>query len=132
MKPEEYLIKDYGIIYDATFLKTKEDIVEYFKDIGADWLDCGQGYYEDELGVKVMTQDGKYYDVLIKAEIGSAKQDRGDRLYWVESIEYVCYTEIRKPKEKEKEVYTFAWVMTKEQRDVVNDFVNNLLKKDEV
>lgn len=132
MKPEEYLIKDYGMIYDATFLKTKDDIREYFEDMGYDLLDCGQGYYENEAGVKVMTQDGKYYDVLIKAEIESAKQDRGDRLYWVGSIKDVFYIEIDKPKEKEKELYTFAWVMTKGQRDIVNDFVKNLLKKGEV
>jgi len=81
------------IIEDKKYLSKEDDIIPYFKDIGSEHLECGQGYYEDEAYLYTKVQD-KYYLVEIHAEIGSAKQDIGDRLYWVESINDVKYKEI--------------------------------------
>ncbi len=84
------------IIEDPRWLSSEDTIESYFKDVGREHLDCGQGYYEDEATVMCKIGDD-YYEVSITAEIGSAKQDWGDRLYWVEKIESVTYT--RKPTE---------------------------------
>lgn len=97
---EQYLIDDYSIV-ESEYLKHELQIEDYFKDCGYEYFDCGQGYYESciDLIVKI---GNKFYSVTIDAEIGSAKQDRGDRLYWVESIENVTWQEIEKPLPKPK------------------------------
>lgn len=89
---EQYLIDDWGLFESKEWLKHPEQIEEYFKDVGYEYFECGQGFYQDEAEVYVKIGD-KFYNVYITAEIGSAKQDRGDRLYWVENIESVTYDE---------------------------------------
>ena len=74
------LKKQYQIIEDSRFLCEESDIVPYFED-NYDIFDCGQGYYQD-----------------------SAKQDRGDRLYWVDELDSVVYTKIDTPTLKESTV----------------------------
>ena len=127
MEPEKYLIKEYSVVYDKKYLKIEDDIKDYFKDNAYDYFDCGQGYYQDEAEIICMTQDGKFYKVKIVAEIISAKQDRGDRLYWVERIDSVNYNKIDKPKEKTKDLYLFSWVLTEGQKTQVEKFVNKLI-----
>ena len=98
---EQYLIDDYGVL-ETIDISTVDDIVDYFTDMGPDYLDCGQGYYQDTDTVIVKIGD-KFYDVTFTAEIGSSKQDRGDRLYWVERINKVTFEERPKPEPKVKE-----------------------------
>ncbi len=94
---EEYLKRDYDMFEDERYLKQESDIIPYFKENGDRWLNCGQGYAEDEKEIHCKIGN-KYYEVNIVAQIESSKQDRGDRLYWVEYIKNVTYEEIEKPK----------------------------------
>lgn len=93
---EDYLI-EYGVLSDTTHLKCEEQIDEYFMDVGREYLDCGQGYFQDtaELIIKI---GFKFYNVFIEGEVCSSKQDYGDRLYWIEDIENVTYSEVEKPR----------------------------------
>ncbi len=81
------------VITDEKWLTSTDDIEAYFKDEGHYLLPCGQGYYTEEVDVFVGIEN-KYYKVTIKAEIGSSRQDRGDRLYWVEDIDSVTFVKV--------------------------------------
>ena len=96
------LKEQYNIIEDAENLSEVDDIEYYFSECYDDF-DCGQGYYEDNI-THIAYIDSKYYMVIITANIASAKQDRGDRLYWVEDISHVTFTEIDKPEYKNAEL----------------------------
>lgn len=106
-KIDEYLIKDHDVIQDTEYLKCQEQIENYFKDCGRDYFDCGQGYYQDGHH-QIIKIKNKYFMVDIYANIVSAKQDIGERLYWVESIKKVEYNEIEKPKPLERENLTLT------------------------
>jgi len=103
---ENYLIEQYEVIMNKKYLKHTSQIPDYFNDRYYDMFDCGQGYAQDEVEVMVFINN-KFYSVKIMAEIGSQKQDRGDRLYWVEGIESISVEEIEKPKEKLKKIYKY-------------------------
>ena len=124
---EQYLLDDYSIIQDINYLKDEIQIKEYFDDIGYDF-DCGQGYYTDEI-TKYIKIGLKYYLVTIKAEIFSSKQNHGDRLYWVESIESVTYKEIEKPKPKELFRTVIKVFVTEKQKIGIMKYLeeNNIL-----
>lgn len=77
-------------IYESKYLTSEEDILSYFYDEGSKFFKCGQGYYDDFVSIDCKVGEG-YYTVDIKAEIGSAKQDRGDRVYFVVGIGNVSY-----------------------------------------
>lgn len=96
---ESYLKEQYDVI-DDKYLSSVDDIKWYFEDNGYEWLDCGQGY-ATESASKIVHIDGKFYMVHFEAEIESSKQDRGDRLYFVERVKNVSYEEIEKPVEKD-------------------------------
>ena len=100
------LKEQYNIFEDENYLKTENDIIPLFSVIGYDYLDCGQGYYADTTDI-IAYIAGKFYNVTINAEITSAKQDCGDRLYWVDDIKSVTYIEIPKPEPKSEELFTF-------------------------
>ena len=122
---ESYLIEDYGVIEDPEWLKCVDQIKDYFSDDYGEYFECGQGYYEDK--ATVITKIGKkFFRVILHAEIEGSKQDRGDRLYWVESLEKVEYEEIDKPTPKEKVEYTFTLELTKEQKDKVDKYLKEL------
>jgi hypothetical protein len=119
---ESYLEKDYGVIQDVEFLKSEEQIEGYFNDDYGDLFDCGQGYSQDKAKVIVKIAN-KFYEVTIFAEIGSAKQDRGDRLYWVESIKKVRWKEIPKPEPKEYTVYNYSFLINPDQKKILDIFL---------
>ncbi|ASA22669.1 hypothetical protein [Paenibacillus donghaensis] len=123
---EKYLQEDYDV-YESKYLTDKSEIVEYFEDCGREFFNCGQGYYEDEVSLICKIGD-KFYDVEIQAEIGSAKQDIGDRLYWVDGINTVEYNEINKPLPKDRTIYTYELELTNDQRTILEDFMqeNNI------
>jgi len=99
MDNDTYLKTDYDLIEDPIYLQYADFITEYFQADAAEHFDCGQGYYQDSVTLLCRIED-KFYEVTLKAENGSQKQDRGDRLYWVKSIESVSYKEIHKPEPK--------------------------------
>src|SRR5690625_2208849 len=96
---EQYLLDQYDVIEDKKWLTSEESIEDYFEDIARDYMECGQGYYQDEAEF-ICKIGNKFYEVIVYAEIGSAKQDVGDRLYWIDSIEEITYREIEKPAPK--------------------------------
>lgn len=96
------LKEQYDIFSSLNFLVTEDDIIPYIKDIALDYFDCGQGYYEDKKNFIVyLHSDDQYYKVTVTADIMSAKQDRGDRLYWVDGINDISLTKIDEPKLKD-------------------------------
>lgn len=121
---EQYLIRDYDVIEDNQYLTSEESITDYFRECAYDYLDCGQGYYQDEV-TKICKINDKFYEVLTTAEIGSSKQDRGDRLYWVESIESVTYKEIEKPDPKHRDAFNYKIFLTEYENNILNDFLDS-------
>ena len=101
---EQYLIDEYGVIEDVHYLKSADDIKGYFEDVG-EYFDCGQGYYEDVVTLMVKIGE-KFYSVTIEAQIESAKQEYGDRLYWVSGLKDISYEECDKPKPPKEKVFT--------------------------
>ena len=122
---EQYLKDEYDVYEDEKWLKNENQIEDYFIDNGRDWLECGQGYYQDETDV-LCKVGNKFYSVHIKAEICSAKQDYGDRLYWIEGISSVGYKEVKKPKPKEKFVVSYKLNLTKDQKKDLENHMKEL------
>ena len=58
------------------------------------------------------------------AEIVSEKQDRGDRLYWVDYIESVTYRQVEKPEPKPKTFEIHIEDMDKDQYKSLVKFLN--------
>lgn len=127
------LKEQYNIFEDKYYLKNENDIIPVFSDIGPDYLDCGQGYYTDTADI-IAYIDGKFYKVTIDAEITSAKQDCGDRLYWVDDINSVTYVEIPEPEPKSEELHTF-YIKEYQFEDAIdvlkNAGIEYLLSKDD-
>lgn len=119
---EKYLKEEYNVIEDERFLTSESEIEDYFKDVGTDYLDCGQGYYQDEAEVICKVLD-KFYKVKIKASIDSAKQDYGDRLYWIDKITSVIYEEIEKPQPKKRVSVTYNLNINEEQKTALEYFM---------
>jgi len=122
---EQYLINEYNVFEDENYLTNENQIEEYFKDNGRDWLDCGQGYARNE--AEIICKIGeKFYNVSIEAEIGSSKQDYGDRLYCIDYISYVKYEEINKPLPKEKKRVKYELLLTKGQKKLLEDYMKEI------
>jgi len=100
-----YLYTEYGYKQLEHQLSGEGEIVEYFMDMGADFLDCGVGTWTESKMIRIFL-DGKSYAVTIKGEISSQKQDRGDRLYYVEDIKSVTYVEIATPAPMDRKNYS--------------------------
>lgn len=107
---ENYLKEDYGVVNleeDQYFHiegndSIEESIGKFVKEYACELFDCGQGYYEESAD-ELMYYNGQLYNAHVVAEIMSAKQDRGDRLYWVEGIKSIEVEaiEMLEPKEKQ-------------------------------
>lgn len=124
---EKYLIEQYDVFEDEKYLTSEKEIIDYFKDVGRDYFDCGQGYYQDEVDL-ICKIGNKFYSVTIQAEIMSAKQDVGDRLYWVDYITDVTYKEIDKPQPKSKQQIQYNMTLTVDQKTKLEAFMkeNNI------
>lgn len=119
---EDYLAKDYGVDFDES-LTSEDQIEDWFKDYGPDLFDCGQGFYEDVVNHLIYIS-GKVYEVTITAEIMSAKQDRGDRLYWVDYIESVTWKEIPTPGPLYRGEYTFKLVLSDDEHTKLSALID--------
>lgn len=113
-KMEQYLIDDYDVFEDTDNLGCIDDIESYFKDCGRDFLECGQGFYTDEADLIVKIGD-MFYNVHITAEVWGDKQDRGDRLYYVNKITDVTYKEIDKPTPMPKQLINLGLAINHNQ-----------------
>jgi len=127
MSIENYLIDDCGVIQHVKYLKCEEQIEQYFIGSGSEYFDCGQGYSQDE-AIKIIKIGFNFYEVTITAEIGSAKQDAGDRLYWVEKIDSVLWKKIGKPIPKLKAKFKYEFLICAD----VKPFLDNLLKENKI
>lgn len=119
---ENYLITDYKMVEDKKWLKSENDICDYFKDCQYDYLDCGQGYYTDKAQVYCKIRD-KYYLVYISGDVASSRSEYGDNLYWIDSVS-VDYEEIDKPKQKERKTYNFSIELTESEYKSLRDNLN--------
>jgi hypothetical protein len=124
---EDYLTTDYGVIEQCEWLKSTEQIEAYFKEDYHDYFDCGQGYCQEEAEL-ILKIGKKFYAVTLHAEIMSAKQDVGDRLYWVEDIESVEWKEIEKPLPKTRKSSTYIFELSSEEKSLLDSFIkeNNI------
>lgn len=122
---EKYLIEQYDVFEDSQYLTEESEIVDYFKDCGHEFFECGQGHFQDEAEIICKIGD-KFYNVALCAEIGSAKQDVGDRLYWIDDISNVDFEEIEKPLPKEQLVSTYNLTMTKDQKSSLERFMKEI------
>lgn len=79
--------------FQANFQKFNsiKEAQSYYEDCAYEYFDCGQGYYEDNIAEYCFVQD-VFFKVDIEAQIESSKQDRGDRLYFVDYIKKVDCT----------------------------------------
>lgn len=119
---EDYLKEQYDVFEDKKWLIKEEDIEDYFLDNGREHFDCGQGYYQEE--VELICKVGEaFYKVELLAEIESAKQDYGDRLYWVSRISNVSYERIEKPKKKEKTAHSYNLLLDEKQKKILENFL---------
>ena len=124
-KIEQYLIDEYDVIQNVEYLKCEEQIEEFFMGYqGECCFDCGQGFYQ-EFAHKIIKIGKKFYEVTIKAEIYSSKQDRGDRLYWVEGIESVDWHEILKPMPKSKMIVRYEFELSEDRIEELDKFLKS-------
>lgn len=121
---EKYLIEQYDVFEDTKYLTKEDEIVNYFMDSGSDYFDCGQGYFQDEADLICKIGD-KFYNVTIYAEIASAKQDVGDRLYWIDDISDVRYREIDKPLPEDKVDVVYNLLVTEEQKNDLEEYMKD-------
>ena len=125
---EQYLINDYDVFEDVKWLTDESQIENYFTDNYDDLFDCGQGYYQAEANLICKVKD-EFYEVAVKANIGSQRQDRGDDFYFVDYIKSVEYEEIDKPLPKDREIVTYTISLTKSEKVSLENFMNeNSLK----
>ncbi len=103
---DKYLETDYNVIQCGTYLKCADMISDYFRDDADEYFEDDDGDVSDEAEVLVKIAQ-KYYKVSLTAELGSQKQDRGDRTYWVECVRSVSYEEIPKPKQISRNTVAF-------------------------
>ena len=119
---EQYLKDDYNVIEDENYLKSESDIKDYFGNLALEDMDCGQGYYTDEYDW-ICKIGEKFYEVHAIAEIGSSKQDYGDRLYWIEQIKSIDYNEIEKPLPKKRYLCTYRFNLNNDQIRILENFI---------
>ena len=73
---------------------TEDEIVDYYKDMGKEYFDCGEGYHEDTSTIYIELDSGKIYEVNMEAECEGNKTDYGERIYFVDKITSVTFKEV--------------------------------------
>ena len=68
---------------------TEDGIVDYYKDCGREYFDCGEGYYEDASTIYIELDSGKIYEVNMEAEC-----EGNNRIYFVDKITSVTFKEV--------------------------------------
>ena len=73
---------------------TEDGIVDYYKDFGKEYFDCGEGYHQDDATIYIELDSGKIYEVNMEANCEGNKTDYGDRIYFVDEITSVTFKEV--------------------------------------
>ena len=73
---------------------TEDGIVDYYKDCGSEYFDCGEGYHQDDATIYIELDSGKIYEVNMEANCEGNKTDYGDRIYFVDEITSVTFKEV--------------------------------------
>ena len=73
---------------------TEDGIVDYYKDCGSEYFDCGEGYHQDDATIYIELDSGKIYEVNMEAKCEGNKTDYGDRIYFVDEITSVTFKEV--------------------------------------
>ena len=73
---------------------TEDGIIDYYKDCGSEYFDCGEGYHQDDATIYIELDSGKIYEVKMEANCEGNKTDYGDRIYFVEEITSVTFKEV--------------------------------------
>ena len=73
---------------------TEDEIVDYYKDCGKEYFDCGEGYHQDDATIYIELDSGKIYEVNMEANCEGNKTDYGDRIYFVDEITSVTFKEV--------------------------------------
>ena len=73
---------------------TEDGIVDYYKDCGSEYFDCGEGYYQSDATIYIELDSGKIYKVNMEANCVGNKTDYGDRIYFVDEITSVTFKEV--------------------------------------
>ena len=73
---------------------TEDEIVDYCKDCGKEYFDCGEGYYQDDATIYIELDSGKIYEVNMEAECEGNKTNYGERIYFVDKITSVTFKEV--------------------------------------
>ncbi len=73
---------------------TEGEIVDYYKDCGSEYFDCGEGYHQDDATIYIELDSGKIYEVNMEANCEGNKTDYGDRIYFVDEITSVTFKEV--------------------------------------
>ena len=85
-------------LYDKRFnyIENESDIEASFKEDGYDLFEQNTtDYYESETCIIKLKNQDKYYSVTVYVTMIGAKQDVGDKLYIIDSIDSVIYTEVK-------------------------------------
>lgn len=87
--------------------KSMTEAKEYYNDEGFYFFECGQGFFQDEVTTNCFIQNS-FFKVTLLANIESAKQNVGERLYWVGNLKEIerqnaDFKEFQTLKIKEKE-----------------------------
>ena len=83
--------------------KWEDEISDFFVDDvdGEMSEDCGEGYSCGDAANRLFTLDGELFQANFSVEVTSQKQDRGDRMYWVDDVSLVNITsKVLSPEEK--------------------------------
>lgn len=81
-------------LYNTDYkLDSPEEIEDYFHDCGRDLFETDTYKYATEAYTTIKIGD-KYFEVMVEVTMVGEKRDYGDKLYNVESIDQVTYTEI--------------------------------------
>ena len=73
---------------------TEDGIVDYYKDCGSEYFDCGEGYHQDDATIYIELDSGKIYEVNMEATCEGNKTDYGERIYFVDEITSVTFKEV--------------------------------------
>ena len=73
---------------------TEDRIVDYCKDCGKEYFDCGEGYHQDDATIYIELDSGKIYEVNMEANCEGNKTDYGERIYFVDKITSVTFKEV--------------------------------------
>jgi nicotinamide phosphoribosyltransferase len=106
---------------DEASIEMKEDVDEECQQM------CGQGQIGPEVRWKVVKIEDKYYELMFEVDYLAEKVDRGDKLYWVDSVKNVQCNEIELTPEQKGSIQllweTFGGQTTEQGYKVLDEHI---------